>query len=321
MVDNLNKILIPLAIIVAAIIVGGALVYISLSSPKEENILTGQEVGEKVIDFLNQNILKGQATASLVGVAEERGLYKLTFTIEGQEITSYATKDGKFLFPEPVDLDQEPPSSEEENGTQETPKTEAPDVKLFIMSFCPYGNQTEELMVPVVGLLGEKAEIEPHYVIYSNYRGGGPEFCLDEENKYCSMHGVQELNQGVRELCVYKYQKDKFWDFLKEINKNCSSQNADTCWEPVAQDMGLDVQQIKDCQKNEAFSLLTEELSLNKKYGVRGSPQLFINDVEYKGSRSSEAYKGAICAAFEEPPEECKQVLSGGSDSPSGGCQ
>jgi len=45
------------------------------------------------------------------------------------------------------------------------------------------------------------------------------------------MHGIQEVNQDVRELCVWKYQKDKFWSFLKEINKSCSSQNADTCWE------------------------------------------------------------------------------------------
>lgn len=327
---NLNRFtknLIPLAIIVAAIIIGGVLVYTSPSlfkEKKEEGVLTSQEVGEKVINFFNENILEEQATAVLIDMVEESGLYKLNINIEDNELALYATRDGKLLFSGPVDLDQEPsPSSEEENGTpEETPKAEAPNVKLFIMSFCPYGNQAEELMALVVELLGNKVNIEPHYVVYSNYGGGGPNFCLDEENKYCSMHGIQELNQGVRELCVYKYQKDKFWDFLKEINKNCSSQNADTCWETVAQNMGIDVQKIKDCQENEALNLLATELSLNKKYGVGGSPQLFINDVEYKGQRSSDAYKSAICSAFEEPPEECEQALnSSGNSVPSGGCE
>ena len=287
------KNLMPLAIIVVVIVVGGILIYKNPSFLKgnKEKILTSQEAGEKAIKYLNENILKGKATAASKSVAEENGMYKLTITIEGQEVILYVTKDGKLLFSEPiVKLDQESsPVPEEEGGDetpQESPKTEAPNAKLFIMSFCPYGNQAEELMAPVVKLLGEKAEIEPHYVIYSNYGGGGPNFCLDEENKYCSMHGIQELNQGVRELCVYKYQKSKFWDFLKEINKNCSSQNADTCWEGIAQNIGIDVQKIKDCQKNEAINLLAQEASLSQEYGVKGSPQLFINGTEYKGGRS-----------------------------------
>ena len=75
--------------------------------------------------------------------------------------------------------------------------------------------------------------------IYSNYNGGGATYCLDKENKYCSMHGIQELNQGVRELCVQKYQPDKLWDFVMKINKACSASNADTCWEAVAKTAGV----------------------------------------------------------------------------------
>lgn len=327
MIEKLTKNLIPLAIVAAAVVIAGAVIYINISNPscpekEKEGVLTIQEAGEKAINFINQNILKGQATASLVNIIEESGLYKLTFTIEDREFTSHVAKDGKLLFLEGVDLDQESPSSpgEESEPSQETPKTEEPNVKLFIMSFCPFGNQAEELMMPVVELLGEKVDIEPHYVIYSNYGGGGPEYCEDEDNKYCSMHGIQELHQGVRELCVYKYQKERFWDFLKEINKNCSSQNADTCWEAVAKNMGIDVQKIKDCQKNETLSLLEEELALNKKYGVGGSPQLFINDLEYKGERNSEGYKTGVCAAFQDPPEECQKDLGNDGGSVEGGC-
>jgi predicted DsbA family dithiol-disulfide isomerase len=109
---------------------------------------------------------------------------------------------------------------------------------------------------------------------------------------------------------------------LKEINKDCTSQNADTCWEGVATNLGLDTQKIKDCQTNEALNLLEQESALNNKYGITGSPQLLINDVEYSGDRTSEAYKNAICAAFKTKPAECQQTLSDTtSQTGDGGCQ
>ena len=329
LLDYLKKNFIPVIIIAVVVIVGGIVFYVnnqkSFSFGKSEpQGLTAQQVGEKAISFINKNILQGQATASLLEAAEESGLYKLKIKIQDQELNTYATKDGKLFFPQPIDLDANPQASADQQQTespQETPKTDKPNVKLFIMSFCPYGNQAEELMVPVLNLLGSKAEIEPHYVIYSNYSGGGPNFCEDKDNKYCSMHGIQEVHQNVRELCVYKYQKDKYWNFLKEINKSCSSQNADTCWEAVASGLGIDTQKIKDCQTNESLTLLEKELSLTNQLGVKGSPQLFINGVEYKGGRSSEDYKNGICSAFSQQPEECKQALSSDSSASTGGCQ
>ena len=78
------KNLIPIAIIVAAIIIGGVLVYINpyfLKEKEEENILTAKEVGEKAVDYLNQNAFKDQATAVFVNAIEENGMYKLTFTM------------------------------------------------------------------------------------------------------------------------------------------------------------------------------------------------------------------------------------------------
>jgi len=59
--------------------------------------------------------------------------------------------------------------------------------------------------------------------------------------------------------------------------------------------------------------MLAEEVALNKKYGISGSPQLIVNGVEYQGTRSSNSYKNQICAAFNNPPQECsllKEVVS-----------
>ncbi|MCX6777954.1 MAG: thioredoxin domain-containing protein, partial [Candidatus Micrarchaeota archaeon] len=152
-------------------------------------------------------------------------------------------------------------------------------------------------------------------------QGGGPQYCLDNESKYCSMHGIQEVHEDVRELCIYKYQKEKYWDFVLKVNTACTSANVDSCWEAVANSTGIDTAKVKTCQKDEAIALLQNEVELNTKYGVQGSPALVINGVDYSGSRTPEGYKQGVCSAFNSPPAECNQTLSGSTTSTaSGGC-
>lgn len=288
------------------------------------NQLTPNEAANKAIDFINKYILQGQGEATLVTVEEsESGLYYIKIRINGRTFDSYVTKDGKLLFPSVIDLTQAPEMPTQQPQAEfDAPDREIPNVKFFTMSYCPFGNQAEKALEPVFRLLGNKVEWEPHYVIYSDYASGYPDYCLDEENKYCSMHGIQELNQDVRELCMWKYiDHDLWWDFLMKVNDECNSRNVDTCWESVAEKLGIDIEKIKTCQKEEAINLLAKEVELNKKYGVRASPTVFINDEQYRGARTPEAYKKAICSGFINPPDECQQILSGSSAStPTGGC-
>lgn len=195
-------------------------------------------------------------------------------------------------------------------------------VDLYLMSFCPFGNQAEEIMEPVYDAIKEAIDFNAHYVIYSNYRGGGPVFCLDDEDKYCSMHGIYELNQGLRELCVANHiGYDEWFDFIKEINKKCTYLNADHCWRDIAKELNLDVDLIQSCEKEEGLSLAAEELALNKQNGVRGSPSLFINGKSYNGQRSPQHYLKAICEQFENEPSGCNKVLATPQVAPSGaGC-
>jgi len=307
MVEKLKKNLIPLAIVITGLLITGAIIYINQKKiTKSPEVLSPQQVGEKVISYINENILKGQATATLVNIVEDNGLYKLKTKVGENEFDLYVSKNGKLLFPQVIDL--------EKKLTQETPKeipkTEKPDVKLFVMSFCLYGNQAEEIMRPVIELLGNKFNFGLHYIVSKGTNG-----------ELLSLHGEQELHQDIREICVLKYQKEKFWDFVERVNKNCTAQNADTCWEKTAEDSGINTQEIKDCEKTESNLLLEQELNLVKEYGVTGSPQLFINGVEYEGERTSEGYKKGICSGFLNPPSECQQVLSSESGSVEGGCK
>lgn len=48
--------------------------------------------------------------------------------------------------------------------TFEPSKSDKPDFQFYVMSFCPYGNQMEDLVKPVAELLGDKANIRPQYI-------------------------------------------------------------------------------------------------------------------------------------------------------------
>ena len=63
-----------------------------------------KNVGQKAIDYINQKLLNGTETASLINVQEESGLLKLQIKINNNEIVTYATEDGKLFFPQAYDL-------------------------------------------------------------------------------------------------------------------------------------------------------------------------------------------------------------------------
>jgi hypothetical protein len=322
----------PITPILGLIVAVLAIFIILQNSGQLKNIgatsLSSEEVKNKVVESVSNQIGGSPEDVIVESIEKDGTLYKLSLVISGQKYESFATTDGKYLFPQKIDLEVPEP--------KEIPKTNKPEVDLFVMSYCPYGNQAEELMAPVANLLGDNANIELRYVVYSNYASGYPEYCIDEENKYCSMHGIQELNQGVRELCVQKYDSEKLWDFVMAMNAGASDKDADEKWQDIAKELGIDTEKISKCQEEEIFSLLDNELKISsasypvqnpaanngqEESSVAGSPTLIINGVIYDGDRSTTGYQTAICNAFNEAPEECIELLTEEEVAVDGSCE
>jgi len=278
--------------------------------------MSKQKAGVFTIDFITNELASPGTEFTLVDVKEANGMYEVNFEVMGQEDTAYVTKNGKYLFFQPIDMKPAEPTG--------FTKTDKPEVDLFVMSYCPYGNQAEELLMPVAQLLGDSVDVELHYIVYSDYATGYPDYCIDEDNVYCSMHKIAELNQGIRELCVAKYQPDKFWDFVIGAN-TATSDDIEQKWQGIASGIGIDVNQISTCQKDEGMALLDNELALSnalypvqepaqhngrEEASVSGSPTLIINGMIYDGGRSADAYKEAICSAMTNPVPECEQSIT-----------
>lgn len=282
-----------------------------------------EEIKEKILSFIKNELVTEGVSVEVKEVTKENNLYKIQLVVADQEYTSYANPDLSLFFPQgmPLSTTSEVAGAATGSTPREIPKSDNPEVHLYVMSFCPYGNQAEDIMKPVVELLGNSVKVEPHYVFYEQYSSGYPDYCLDEEEKYCSMHGINELNQGIREICVYNSQPEKFWSFVEEVNNSCNVDNVEKCWEDAAKKTGVDANTVSKCQTEKAEEYAAQEKDLTTKYQVSGSPSLIINGVPYSGSRSPEAYKNAICGAFNTPPDACGQVLESSTSSTSGACE
>jgi len=152
-------------------------------------------------------------------------------------------------------------------------------------------------------------------------------------NLYSSLHGRVEANQDVRELCAYKIADDKklWWDFVKNVNDNCTVQNADTCWQEQATKAGLDTNKITECFNNDASALIEVEIADTTKNKISGSPTLMIADKSFPptidsastdqnikigkevfaltNTRTSNVIKAALCTGFKNQPKECKTKI------------
>ena len=309
MQEKFGKILIPISIIIAGLLIAGAFVYVNQN---RGTILSSKEVGDKVVNFINKNIPSAGNAASLISISEEGSVYKIHLKVGDSEYDSYATKDGKFLFPEGYNLEATT-TQETQNDTApvEVPKSDNPDVKLFVMSYCPYGLQAQKMYLPVYDLLKNKTTIGVYFVDYI-------------------MHEKKEIDENLTQYCIQKEEKDKYSNYL-----NCFVISGDS--EKCLSRAGIDQGKITSCISatdkefsvtslyndkstwlNGQFPKFNVNTDLNQQYGVQGSPTIVINDQTVNVSpRSPEKFKEVVCQAFNSPPEECSQVLS--SDSPSTG--
>jgi protein-disulfide isomerase len=280
--------------------------------------LSANDAANKAIDYINKNLVQ-TGTATFVSVKETNGVYEVTTAYQGQDIPIYVTKDGILLFvSQPINTGTQVTTT----TTQPTvvPKNDKPTVELFVMGFCPYGVQAETLMKPVFDLLGNKTDITVRFI--TSISG-------DTVDSVQSLHGTTEAQEDLRQVCIMNnYDQKTYWTYLMEIDNNCygkvDTTNAaalDTCWKAAATKAGIDAAKIETCSSgSEGLNLLKADEQLTSQYGVSGSPTLVINGVTYNGARSSEAFKQAICNAFNTAPAECYQALSDAGGTASGGC-
>lgn len=283
--------------------------------------LKPEEARVQVENFVNTYLMTGGAKVTISDVTEAYGLYKMKISIgEDQTVDSYVTKDGKLFFPQALDVAETANAAGGANANVEggdqaaatptnIPKTDKPEVDLFVMTHCPYGTQMEKGILPAITALGKKVDFE---IKFNDY----------------AMHGEKELDESLKQYCIQEEQESKYSDYLTCFLKSSdtasclASSKIDTKKMDSCVTKTDNKYQVKENFKNNvdfkgtypSFNVYKDD---NAKYNVGGSPTLVINGTEVSSGRDSASLLKTICSAFEEAPEECNTVLS--SASPSAG--
>ncbi len=272
------------------ILIIAALLIWNLTGGLTGNVISEDKAGANLVDYLNSMTGGG---VELISVSDAGSLYEVIVSYNGQEIPVYSTKDGKYFVQNVVPITGDAVNSlntSQPPAPQDIPKSDKPEVELFIMTECPYGTQAEKGLIPTIEALGDKADIQIRFVHYF-------------------MHGDVEEQETYRQVCIREEQSDKYLDYL-----SCylGAGDSATCLTETQ----INKAKLTSCIATKSEDYYAQDSELSNQYGVQGSPTLVINGVQANSGRDSVSYLDTICSAFSTQPAECETQLSSASPSP-----
>ena len=263
--------------------------------------ITGAHAGDLVSDFVKAQT---GSEAEIVSVDEFSGLYQVNILFQGKEIPLYLTQDGENLVQGVTPLSTLLPKKQP-TDTTEVPKSDKPKVGLYIWSYCPYGTAALGPFAKVAKLLKNVADFR----VYLYYSG----------------HGDHEIQQNKIQACIQNLGYD-YWDYaeayVSDIYPKCSRDiDCDLTESTALMDkLAINSAEVLSCVEKDGDKLLEDDYNSAKALGVTGSPTFVINDVKVSASRNAEAYKSAICDAFNTSPDTCNTKLDSDEATASGSC-
>ena len=152
-----------------------------------------------------------------------------------------------------------------------------PDVELFVMSYCPYGVQAEQELLPFLETYGDTIDFKLRFII------GKEEASAEDASgdiRFTSLHGETELIENKRQMVIAELYPEKLFDYLL-----CRADHLQEAWVNCAKDVGLDVGRISEAVEAEKVTLdLVEEIQRKEALNIKGSPTLVIDGRIIDGS-------------------------------------
>jgi 2-hydroxychromene-2-carboxylate isomerase len=176
---------------------------------------------------------------------------------------------------------------------------------LFVMSQCPFGTLSVDAMKEVVDNFKGDIKFGLHFIVdYMNEEDWNklPPMrktrCVKkgDDMYYCSLHGEDELNEDLRQVCAMKYYGKgyKYMDYI--LCRNQDLKNPD--WQACATKAKLDPARIEKCSTtDEGLALVRADSDLTKTLGFSGSPSWLGNNKEklLVRDRTPEGIKVEFC--------------------------
>ncbi len=305
---NVNRNVLSITVAVIAIAIIGVLIFFAGT---QGNIfgMSNDQIGKKAVDYINNNGLSS-SSASVVSVATESGLVKIKIKIDTNEFDSYATKDGKLLFPQAFEMDKKSDEKSDANAStaptaeqiqascDATKKTDNPALEAFVVSKCPFGLQMQRILADVI-----KNAPDLSKNIMVRYIGAV------SGNTITSMHGDAEAQENLRQICIRDEQRSKYWNY---VSCHIKAGDVDGCLASAS----IDKTKLSSCMStaSRGVAYAKKDFDLATKYNVGGSPTMILGGAATSefdfGGRTSEAVKTLVCCAYNNKPGVCSTTLN-----------
>ena len=145
-----------------------------------------------------------------------------------------------------------------------------PEIELFVMSYCPYGVQAEQELLPFFETYGDTIDFKLRFIVGKEEAS---EEKTSEQVAFTSLHGESELIENKRQMVIAELYPDKLFDYLL-----CRADHLQEAWVNCAKDVGLDVARIAQAVESEKLALeLVKEIQRTEELNIKGSPTLVID--------------------------------------------
>ena len=262
--------------------------------------MSASKTATKVLSYLNANVLQGQP-ATLGNVEDAGSVYAIDLTVGGRTLTTYASKDGRYFFPNGLDLDSPPPQLPDQ-GEGSTPPAAQPSVDMAkLVDDDPMKGQ-KSAPVTIVEFSDFQCpfcarfytdtltQIQKDYIDTGKVKIVYRDFPL-------SFHTNA---QPAAEAAECADDQGKFWQFHDKLFENQQALSGDN-YKLWAKELGLDTKKFNDCvDSNKYASEVQKDMTDGQAAGVSGTPAFFVNGQFLSGAQPYAAFKSAIDAALAE---------------------
>ena len=183
------------------------------------------------------------------------------------EVVALHTKD--------VDHSREPMNLEELLASRVS-RIGKPTLELFVMSYCPFGVQAEEKLIPIVKEFGDIIDFKLQFIAQEN-----EEASAQDITPFVSLHGYPEVAENIRQLLIAKEYPDQYLDYIL-----CRGKKLNKSWEDCAQKFGIDVARIQALfDAPETEQLFRENIQRAAELGVRASPTILVDGHQFRANQ------------------------------------
>ena len=185
-------------------------------------------------------------------------------------------KDVVALHTQDVDHSRSPMNLEE-LLTSRIARVGKPTLELFVMSYCPFGVQAEEKLIPIVKEFGNKIDFKLQFIAQEKEAPSAQDI-----TPFTSLHGYPEVAENIRQLLIAREYPDKYLDYIL-----CRGKKLDKSWEDCAEKLGIDVARIQSLFDAPEVSeqLFRENIKRAAALGIRASPTILVDGHQFRANQ------------------------------------